>query len=170
MSHGICIQSPAGKPKNLALVFGLSILAGMVMGAFGFAFHAVGWMQKSGMVINASMVLPPELMDTFWMPVAGMLVHMLFSGVFGVVFFIGIIFWKYVKLPGNVLVLSVLYGIGLYVVNAGIMAPVMDLHPPFWQMPFSGALSSFVARLIYSTAVAVFLLKWATWPDFLRKK
>ncbi|WP_041397013.1 DUF1440 domain-containing protein [Spirochaeta africana] len=167
MKHGIAIDHPAASVKNLAAVFGLSVAAGMVMAMFGMTFHLIGWMQKSGLVINASMVLPPELMRVPYIPIVGFIVHVLFSGTFGVVFFVGIIVWKRLNLPGSLLFLGLLYGIAIYVWNAGIMAPVMDIHPPFWQQDLADALSGFVARLVYGVGLAVFLSRWVQWPEFV---
>lgn len=167
MSHGISFDHPSAAAGNLLKVFGLSVLAGMVMAAFGMFANAVGWMQKSGMVINAMMVLSPEQMQTILLPITGFSLHVLFSGGFGVAFFLGVIVYKYLKIPGNMLFLGVLFGIFIFIVNAGIMAPLMDLHPPFWEQSTVGAVSGLAARLIYGVATAVFLQKWVVWPEFV---
>lgn len=169
MKHGISIDHETAEITNVIRMLAAGIAAGMIMGGFGFSFHLLGWMQKSGMVINASMVLPDHLMDTALMPVAGMTVHMIFSAVFAVVFYIGFIIYRYLALPGNIYLLGFLYGIALFIINAGIMAPVMDLHAPFWQMPAAGVMSSFAARLIYSMLTVLFLQKWVLFPEFAKK-
>ncbi len=170
MNHGISIDHPSAEWSNLMKVFGLSVLAGMVMAVFGLTFNMIGWMQKSGLVINAAMVLSPEQMDTILMPIVGALLHVMFSGVFGLVFFVGIIIWRYLNLPGSLLVLGLLYGAGVFVVNAGVMAPLLDIHPPFWQQSTAGMLSGLTARLIYGAGLGIFLGKWAAWPGFVSNR
>ncbi|GAB6089574.1 hypothetical protein [Spirochaeta dissipatitropha] len=169
MKHGISIDHETAKSGNILRMLSAGIAAGMIMGVFGFSFHILGWMQKSGMLINASMVLPSHLLDTALMPIAGMTVHMVFSAAFAVVFYIGFVVYRYLALPGNIYLLGFLYGIVLFIVNAGIIAPVMNLHAPFWQMPAAGVLSSFAARLIYSMLTVLFLRKWVLFPEFAKK-
>lgn len=74
------------------------ITAGIIMGAAGFILHILGLMPESGIVINASMILPPDLMDTALIYPAGMMVHMLFSAFFALVFLILTSLFNYQKL------------------------------------------------------------------------
>lgn len=132
------------------------IAAGMIMGAVGYTLHALGIMAVSGMRLNASMVLPAELMDTNWVFAAGMLVHVGFSSFFALIFVFLADLLKY----KNYTVLGLLYGVIIFLVNAGIMAPLMDLHAPFWHMPLKGMLSSFSVRLIYGGFLGYFAGRW----------
>jgi len=132
------------------------IAAGMIMGGVGFTLHEVGLMPISGMELNASMILSPELMETPWVFPAGMLVHIGFSAFFALVFvFLAPLFhYRRSVLWGLV------YGGAIFVINAGIMAPVMGLHGPFWQMSLNGLLSSLAARLVYGGFVGYFANRW----------
>ncbi len=133
------------------------IAAGMIMGAVGYTLHALGIMAVSGMKLNASMILPLELMDTGWVFAAGMLVHMGFSAFFALAF----VFLADLLNYKNYTVLGLLYGVIIFVVNAGIMAPLMGLHAPFWNMPLKGILSTLSVRLIYGGFLGYFAGRWA---------
>ncbi len=133
------------------------IAAGMIMGAVGYTLHALGIMAVSGMRLNASMILSSELMDTNWVIAAGMLVHMGFSAFFALIF----VFLADLLNYKNYTVLGLLYGVIIFLVNAGIMAPLMDLHVPFWHMPLKGMLSTFSVRLIYGGFLGYFAGGWA---------
>ncbi|UNC92671.1 DUF1440 domain-containing protein [Candidatus Contubernalis alkaliaceticus] len=132
------------------------IAAGMIMGAVGYTLHALGIMTVSGMKLNASMILPSELMDTNWVIPAGMLVHMFFSTFFALIFVFLAELLKY----KNYTVLGFMYGVIIFVVNAGIMAPLMALHAPFWNMPIKGMLSTLSVRLIYGGFLGYYSGRW----------
>ncbi|UNC92613.1 hypothetical protein HUE98_11180 [Candidatus Contubernalis alkalaceticus] len=133
------------------------VTAGIIMGIVSMLFYLVGVFDLNPLAVLSRLFLTEAVSVTMTGLLVGLIMHLLASAVLGVVFV------YLLKDKENVFYWGLTFGVVLYFINPGLLAPATGLLPPLWQSDLLNNIGALLVRVIFGGSLGYLVGIWL--PD-----